>query len=115
MDRQSFTLKQTAIGGVVLLEIPRNHLVCCGRHLCGVYIPISTHVKMSLVQATQTAVFYPLSLQLEQSFSMNKVFKSELVTGLKLTLSHARPNVTVLREPTDILNICKQTCIKFIK
>ena len=26
MDRQSFTLKQTAIGGDVLLEIPRNRL-----------------------------------------------------------------------------------------
>ena len=26
MDRQSFTLKWTAIGGDVLLEIPRNHL-----------------------------------------------------------------------------------------
>ena len=26
MGRQSFTLKQTAIGGDVLLEIPRNHL-----------------------------------------------------------------------------------------
>ena len=27
MGRQSFTLKYTAIGGEVLLEIPRNHLV----------------------------------------------------------------------------------------
>ena len=26
MDRQSFTLKWTAIGGDVVLEIPRNHL-----------------------------------------------------------------------------------------
>ena len=26
MGRQSFTLKYTAIGGGVLLEIPRNHL-----------------------------------------------------------------------------------------
>ena len=27
MGRQSFTPKETAIGGDVLLEIPRNHLV----------------------------------------------------------------------------------------
>ena len=31
--------------------------VCYGLYQCGVYILVSTHGKMSLVQAMQTAVF----------------------------------------------------------
>ena len=36
--------------------------VCCDRYLCFVYIQVSHSGKMSLVQARQTAVLYPLSL-----------------------------------------------------